>query len=80
MSQQTCTQPTSYTLDLMRVRKEAGVHCRSSIRIVKAEQSIYVAEIGESLCVKIGPGHFEPDAHHWMFATAGQDYCVWKRK
>ena len=41
---------------LITFRKERGVHSRSNVRILKAEQSVYAAQIDESLVMKIGPG------------------------
>jgi alpha-amylase len=58
---------------------DSGVHCRSAVRILKAEQSLYAAQIDERLMVKIGPGHFAP-GDEWDYALSGSDYCVWRRK
>lgn len=66
--------------ELLRLRKESQVHCRSAVKILRAEQSVYAAQIDDALVMKIGPGHFEPDHALWEFACAGVDYCVWKSK
>jgi alpha-amylase len=49
------------------------------IKILKAERSIYAAEIDEKLTIKIGPEHFEPSGpQNWIVAAEGQDYKIWE--
>ncbi|KAK1305862.1 hypothetical protein QJS10_CPA10g00593 [Acorus calamus] len=65
---------------LISLRNRNKIHCRSTIRIVKAEREVYAAEIDEKVMMKIGPGHFEPPSgpQRWQLATEGRDYKVWE--
>ena len=65
---------------LITFRKERGVHSRSNVRILKAEQSVYAAQIDESLVMKIGPGPFSPSEDDWEYHTHGNEWCVWRRR
>ncbi|GJN17879.1 hypothetical protein PR202_gb04985 [Eleusine coracana subsp. coracana] len=61
------------------VRHRQKIHCRSKIKILKAERSIYAAEIDEKLTMKIGSEHFEPSGpQNWIVAAEGQDYKIWE--
>lgn len=66
--------------DLMKFRKDQGVHCRSKVKILKAEQSVYAAQIDDSVVMKIGPGQFTPDEGEWEYAMHGDDYCLWRKR
>ncbi|CAI5467854.1 unnamed protein product [Closterium sp. Yama58-4] len=46
---------------LIDARRRAGIHSRSSIQILAADDSRYAAIIGGNLCVKIGDGEWSPD-------------------
>ncbi|CAI5993711.1 unnamed protein product [Closterium sp. NIES-64] len=48
---------------LIDARRRAGIHSRSSIRILAADDSRYAAIIGGNLCVKIGDGEWSPDCN-----------------
>lgn len=65
---------------LVALRKRARIHCRSVVRIEKAERDVYAANIDKKVIVKIGPGHYQaPDGSgKWILATEGQDYKVWE--
>nr|XP_009412382.1 PREDICTED: alpha-amylase 3, chloroplastic [Musa acuminata subsp. malaccensis] len=65
---------------LISVRNENKIHCRSTVKIVKAERDVYAAEIDGKLAVKIGPGHYEPPdgPTKWVVAAEGRDYKVWE--
>ena len=65
---------------LIRFREERGVHSRSQVKILKAEQSVYAAQIDESLVMKIGPGAFSPSEDDWEYHTHGNEWCVWRRR
>ena len=65
--------------DMIRVRKQCGIHCRSEVKIVKCEQSVYAAVIDDVLLMKIGPGEFHADGH-WECVLSGQDYAIWRKK
>jgi hypothetical protein len=68
------------TRDMMAFRAEQGIHCRSVVKILKAEQSVYAAQIDDSVIMKIGPGQFAPDDGQWEYAMHGNDYCIWKAR
>ncbi|XP_020099176.1 alpha-amylase 3, chloroplastic isoform X1 [Ananas comosus] len=65
---------------LISVRRRQEIHCRSKIKIIKAERDVYAAEIDEKVAVKIGPGHYEPSngPKNWVLAAEGKDYKVWE--
>lgn len=64
---------------LISVRRRLKIHCRSKIKILKAEQNLYAAEIDEKVTMKIGSGHFEPTGPiNWIVAVEGQDYKIWE--
>ena len=65
---------------LIRFREERGVHSRSNVKILKAEQSVYAAQIDDSLVMKIGPGAFSPSEDDWEYHTHGNEWCVWRRR
>ena len=49
------------------------------IKILKAERSLYAAEIDEKLIMKIGSEHFEPSGpQNWIVAAEGQEYKIWE--
>ncbi|KAL6840555.1 hypothetical protein ACP4OV_030365 [Aristida adscensionis] len=61
------------------IRRRQKIHCRSKIKILKAERSLYAAEIDEKLTMKIGSEHFEPTGPlKWLVAAEGQDYKIWE--
>ncbi|KAL6615931.1 hypothetical protein ACP70R_038201 [Stipagrostis hirtigluma subsp. patula] len=61
------------------IRRRQKIHCRSKIKILKAERSLYAAEIDEKLIMKIGSEHFEPSGPlNWTVAAEGQDYKIWE--
>ena len=65
---------------LIRFREERGVNSRSVCKILKAEQSVYAAQIDDSLVMKIGPGPFSPSDEEWEYHTHGNEWCVWRRR
>ena len=65
--------------DMIRIRKQSGIHCRSEVKIVKCEQSVYAAVIDDRLLMKIGPGHFHAD-DAWDCVLSGQDFAIWRKK
>jgi hypothetical protein len=49
------------------------------IKILKAEQNLYAAQIDETVTMKIGSGHFEPSGPiNWTVAVEGHDYKIWE--
>ncbi|XP_023928051.2 alpha-amylase 3, chloroplastic isoform X1 [Quercus suber] len=65
---------------LISIRNRNKIHCRSTIKITKAERDVYAAIIDEKVAVKIGPGHYEPQSgqQKWSSAYKGKDYEVWE--
>ncbi|GAB4821757.1 hypothetical protein N2152v2_008803 [Parachlorella kessleri] len=64
---------------LMDMRKNNGIHCRSTVKILKAERDVYAAEIDDKLVVKIGPGDFAP-AGGYSIADCGHCWAVWTKQ
>ncbi|GKV22435.1 hypothetical protein SLEP1_g32309 [Rubroshorea leprosula] len=65
---------------LISLRNRNKIHCRSPVKIVKAERDVYAAIIDEKVAMKIGPGHFEPQngPQKWAPAIEGRDYKAWE--
>ena len=66
---------------LVRVRKEAGVHCRSSVAIRKADQQAYAAVVegtSRAVAVRIGHGGWGP-GDGWTQAWHGDKCQVWTK-
>ncbi|CAL5431076.1 unnamed protein product [Camellia sinensis] len=66
--------------ELISLRNRNKIHCRSTIKITKAERDVYAAVIEEKVAMKIGPGHYEPPSgpERWSLAIEGRDYKVWE--
>ncbi|PRW59861.1 alpha amylase domain [Chlorella sorokiniana] len=65
---------------LIAIRKRAGIHCRSPIKILVAERDVYAARIEGvrgKLLMKIGPGDFTPPDSTWAIADCGHNWGVW---
>ena len=66
---------------LIALRKRAGVHCRSEVRILAAEREVYAAQMDAVLICKVGPGHWEPPQRdQWVRSEHGADWATWERK
>ncbi|XP_047176147.1 alpha-amylase 3, chloroplastic-like [Vigna umbellata] len=65
---------------LLSIRKRNKIHCRSTVKICKAERDVYAALIDEKVAMKIGPGQFEPPSgsQKWSSALEGRDYKIWE--
>lgn len=65
---------------LISIRKQNKIHCRSTVKICKAERDVYAAIMDEKVAMKIGPGHFEPPSgsQRWSLALEGRDYKIWE--
>ncbi|THF98260.1 hypothetical protein TEA_005527 [Camellia sinensis var. sinensis] len=66
--------------ELISLRNRNKIHCRSTIKITKAERDVYAAVIEQKVAMKIGPGHYEPPSgpERWSLAIEGRDYKVWE--
>ena len=64
--------------EIIRARRDAGIHSESTVNIVSAEQGLYAAYVGSSLAMKIGWGSWSPGGG-WTLRTSGTNYAVWTR-
>ncbi|KAK9061766.1 hypothetical protein SSX86_018949 [Deinandra increscens subsp. villosa] len=71
--------------ELIEARKRAGIHCRSPVKIYHANNDGYVAEIGDTLVMKLGQFDWNPskeidlDGNWKKFVDKGSDYQLWLR-
>ncbi|XP_068634357.1 alpha-amylase 3, chloroplastic-like [Aristolochia californica] len=65
---------------LISLRHRSKIHCRSTVKIIKADQDVYAANVDERVEMKIGPGHYDPPSgpQEWVVAAEGRDYKVWE--
>ncbi|XP_057543598.1 alpha-amylase 3, chloroplastic [Amaranthus tricolor] len=65
---------------LISVRNRNKIHCRSDVKITKAERDVYAAIIDDKVAMKIGPGYYEPPSgpQKWSLAVDGKEYRVWE--
>ena len=64
---------------LVQRRARAGVHARSDVTILTAEQALYVAVGDDVLILKLGPGDWKPeDGAKWKVAEHGDAWCTWE--
>ncbi|XP_078428888.1 alpha-amylase-like 3 [Wolffia australiana] len=64
---------------LIALRNRNMLHCRSTVKIKKAERDVYAAEIDERVVMKIGPGYYEPEGpQNWSVAAEGYEYKIWE--
>lgn len=64
---------------LIALRAAAGVHCRSEVKILRADRDVYAAEVDGRICAKIGPGDFKPGPS-WSIVECGPAWCVWAKQ
>ena len=64
---------------LVAARRRARVHCRSVLRILRAEQGLYAAEVDGRLAVKLGHEPWQPAGPGWAVAAWGDQWAVWAR-
>nr|XP_043631964.1 alpha-amylase 3, chloroplastic-like [Erigeron canadensis] len=71
--------------ELIEARKRAGIHCRSPVKIYHANNDGYVAQIGDTLVMKLGHFDWNPskeidlDGNWHKFVDKGSDYRLWLR-
>lgn len=69
--------------ELIALRKRNSITSTSKLHISMADPDCYVAEIGESVLVKLGSrydlGKGFPGSQ-WKLVTCGMDYAVWEKK
>jgi hypothetical protein len=59
-------------MDLLELRKTAGIHCRSKVLVRKAATDVYAATIDD----KVGAGHRVP-RHHRVTGLPGHRVTGW---
>ncbi|KAL4534490.1 hypothetical protein Ndes2526A_g05385 [Nannochloris sp. 'desiccata'] len=72
-------------IELVALRKRAGIKADSKIDILAAEKDLYIAEINSSLVLKLGPRYDGGDAmpkasDGWVLAASGKDWAAWEKK
>eukprot|EP00850_Spirogloea_muscicola_P007965 SM000041S15524 [mRNA] locus=s41:621857:624986:+ [translate_table: standard] len=69
--------------DLIALRRKAGIHSRSSIRIAEASNDRYCAQVGDRLAMRIGADGWTPPAGGggglWKLIVSGLEYAAWLR-
>eukprot|EP01025_Chloroclados_australasicus_P037372 TRINITY_DN38157_c0_g1_i2.p1 TRINITY_DN38157_c0_g1~~TRINITY_DN38157_c0_g1_i2.p1 ORF type:complete len:546 (-),score=76.16 TRINITY_DN38157_c0_g1_i2:460-1965(-) len=70
---------------LMAIRKKCGVRANSKIKIMIAEDDMYVAKIRDNLVVKLGPRfdmgqHLPNEKEGWTMDLSGKDFAIWTKK
>ncbi|CAL8471337.1 g10879 [Coccomyxa elongata] len=75
----------SVILQLLQLRRRAGLHCDSQVDICEANNEVYAALIDRKVTVKIGPGSWEPakagvdvGQKAWLLAVGGPGFSVWE--
>lgn len=66
--------------DLVALRKQLGIHVTSAVSILRADNSVYAAQVDDKLVMKIGPADFKPTGGPWKVAHYGHHWCVWTRQ
>ncbi|CAI9109831.1 OLC1v1009741C2 [Oldenlandia corymbosa var. corymbosa] len=72
--------------ELIESRTRAGIHCRSPVKILHANNDGYVAQIGDTLVMKLGYLDWNPfkevhlDGSWQKFVDKGADYQLWLRQ
>ncbi|KAL3376469.1 hypothetical protein AABB24_003079 [Solanum stoloniferum] len=72
--------------ELIEARRRAGIHCRSPLKIYHANDDGYVAQIGDTLVMKLGHLDWNPskevhlDGTWQKFVDKGPEYQIWLRQ
>ncbi|KAH0698098.1 hypothetical protein KY290_015906 [Solanum tuberosum] len=72
--------------ELIEARRRAGIHCRSPLKIYHANGDGYVAQIGDTLVMKLGHLDWNPskevhlDGTWQKFVDKGSEYQIWLRQ
>mmetsp|Transcript_36477 Transcript_36477/g.77584 ORF Transcript_36477/g.77584 Transcript_36477/m.77584 type:complete len:786 (+) Transcript_36477:78-2435(+) len=65
---------------LLQMRRETGVKVDSPVKILCADNDLYIAEIGEPACLRVALGPRDAggaDGSYWSNGPAGNCYKVW---
>lgn len=70
---------------LIELRQRVGIHRRSKLEILCAEDDMYVARIDNKLTLKLGPrydmgSHVPSKDDGWAMVANGCDFAIWERK
>jgi alpha-amylase len=65
-------------LQMIKVRRFAGLHADSAVEIRAAENGLYAAVIDEHVAVKLGSRDWSPGPD-WHLAVSGERYAIWTR-
>jgi alpha-amylase len=63
---------------LIKIRKSAGIHARSSVEIREARGGLYAAIIDGKVAMKLGSHDWSP-GWGWQFVLDGDKFAVWVR-
>ncbi len=72
--------PKQQIIDLVGIRKAAGIHSQSALEIVTAQNGLYAAIVtgnNHRVAVKMGPNSWSPQGN-WELVASGNNYAVWK--
>ena len=72
-------QQKAQIIQLIALRKQAGITSNSSVFIEPDTNGKYAAIVGDKIAMKIGPAAWSP-GDGWEVVVDGPDYAVWKRK
>ncbi len=67
-------------LELIRLRRAAGLHAESGANILQAQGDLYAAIIDDKIAVKLGPGLWQPDGNGWTNVFSGDGFVIWSQK
>ncbi len=71
--------PTRHQLDrLIKIRKEHGLHARSTLEIREATRGLYAAFVDGRVAMKLGAREWHPGGG-WRLAASGERFAVWTR-
>mmetsp|Transcript_7826 Transcript_7826/g.23111 ORF Transcript_7826/g.23111 Transcript_7826/m.23111 type:complete len:555 (+) Transcript_7826:328-1992(+) len=80
----------SAILELTALRRRAGLHCRSNVMILEADDGLYAAVIDGVVAMKLGPRSWCPNPNlagppgvstsPWQLSCSGPEWAVWERK
>lgn len=72
-------------LDILAVRKRAGLNSRSKVTIRKTSNDLYAATVDDKVAVKIGQGDWSPNnasinvgQKEWKICASGPNFAVWE--
>jgi len=64
---------------LLAARQKSGVHSRSKLQIVAANDGLYAAVIDNKMAVKLGRDHWQPAGDGWKRECGDHDWTVWSK-